>query len=130
MTRVTPHIPPEQSEHIRDELSRLISQSWVTSSSLEIAFMQRAQNPNDRWSGQMSFPGGRQDKGETDEETAIREVREEIGWDLKDQTRFLSLGQLDDKPMDGLKNVKPLAVGFFGKKEWINRERRKATLHT
>jgi len=62
----------------------------------------------------MSFPGGRQAKGETnDEDTAVREVEEEIGWNLRDETKFVRIGQLDDKAMDGLKNVKPLAVAVF-----------------
>lgn len=118
------------------------------SAQLEMLYMQRAQNPRDRWSGQMAFPGGRQERGETDEQTVVREVREEIGWDLDDRydaagargqgsrsrrasfvhvidlnlpvllvslsSHFVRLGQLDDKPMDGLKNVKPLAVAVFG----------------
>jgi 8-oxo-dGTP pyrophosphatase MutT (NUDIX family) len=113
MTRVTPPADAVFTARVHSSLSTLAAQLWTASASLELLFMQRALNPTDRWSGQMSFPGGRQDKGETDEQTAMREVREEIGWDLKDTTKFIRLGQMDDKPMDGLKNVKPLAVGVF-----------------
>jgi 8-oxo-dGTP pyrophosphatase MutT (NUDIX family) len=69
----------------------------------------------------MSFPGGRADPGESDENTAAREVLEEVGWDLHDRERFVRIGQLDDKAMDGLKNVKPLAVAVFGQlEEWTH----------
>ena len=43
--------------------------------------------------GQISFPGGRQDRGETLETTALREAREEMGIQEKD---VRILGELDD----------------------------------
>jgi 8-oxo-dGTP pyrophosphatase MutT (NUDIX family) len=43
--------------------------------------------------GQWAFPGGRIDAGETPEQTALRETREEIGLDLSPE--FI-LGRLDD----------------------------------
>jgi 8-oxo-dGTP pyrophosphatase MutT (NUDIX family) len=49
---------------------------------MEILFLKRATNPTDRWSGDVAFPGGRQQQGETDKETAMRETLEEIGLDL------------------------------------------------
>lgn len=85
MTRMPSTISPAGVDAIRASLSSLASQPWTADSQLELVFMQRAKNPNDRWSGQMSFPGGRQEKGETDEQTVIREVREEIGWNLDDR---------------------------------------------
>jgi hypothetical protein len=45
---------------------------------LEILFIKRTENPKDPWSGDIALPGGRQDEGETDLETAIRECREEV----------------------------------------------------
>jgi len=42
-------------------------------------FILRADNVRDRWSGQVGLPGGRQEKGETDEMTVAREVFEEVG---------------------------------------------------
>ena len=112
-TRQLSSIPAAVAAQTRSRLSALAAESWVQQSQLEVLFMQRALNPTDRWSGQMSFPGGRNDRGESDESTVFREVSEEIGWDLRDPSQFVALGQLDDKPMDGLKNVKPLAVGIF-----------------
>lgn len=43
--------------------------------------------------GQISFPGGRQDRGETLETTALREAKEEMGIQEKD---VRILGELDD----------------------------------
>jgi len=44
-------------------------------------------------SGQWAFPGGRMDKGETPEETAFRELSEEVGLKLDHEN---VLGHLDD----------------------------------
>ncbi len=54
--------------------------------------------------GQISFPGGQQDKGESLWQTAIRETFEEIGVDsgnkeLAIETKVTSAGQLEDSTM-------------------------------
>ena len=49
----------------------------------ELLFIKRAEYPADPWSGQIAFPGGREEP--TDGEliqTAVRETREETGLDL------------------------------------------------
>jgi 8-oxo-dGTP pyrophosphatase MutT (NUDIX family) len=61
----------------------------------EILFIRRTEMPEDPWSGQMAFPGGRQDVDDTDlVATAIRETREEVGIDLSATAELL--GRLDD----------------------------------
>lgn len=60
---------------------------------LEILFIRRAHNPEDRWSGQIAFPGGRMEANESHLQTALRECQEEIGLNLQNSTY---LGALDD----------------------------------
>jgi 8-oxo-dGTP pyrophosphatase MutT (NUDIX family) len=60
----------------------------------QFLMMQRSQNPNDPWSGQMAFPGGKIDPEDLDaKHAAIREAEEEVGLDLNEH-RYL--GQLND----------------------------------
>lgn len=61
---------------------------------LEMAFIQRAFNPEDRWSGHIAFPGGRREEYDpTALAAALRETMEEVGIDLLPEEL---LGQLDD----------------------------------
>ncbi|KYG63360.1 coenzyme A pyrophosphatase [Bdellovibrio bacteriovorus] len=61
---------------------------------LEIAFIQRAFHPEDRWAGHLAFPGGiRETYDKTDLDAALRETKEEVGVDL---TADDLLGRLDD----------------------------------
>ncbi|HLP95958.1 MAG TPA: CoA pyrophosphatase [Saprospiraceae bacterium] len=67
---------------------------WQQDGHWRTALIRRTENPRDRHSGQISFPGGRHD--ETDESlqhTALREAREEIGI-LPEQVEIL--GQLTE----------------------------------
>ncbi|MGZ3772783.1 MAG: NUDIX hydrolase [Pseudobdellovibrionaceae bacterium] len=66
----------------------------LSNEDLEIGFIQRAFNPEDRWSGQLAFPGGtREEKDKTDLEAALRETHEEVGIILEPDEL---LGRLDD----------------------------------
>jgi 8-oxo-dGTP pyrophosphatase MutT (NUDIX family) len=61
---------------------------------LEMLFIERASRPDDPWSGDLGFPGGKVEEGESDPRlTAERETREEIGLDLRGG-RYL--GRLSD----------------------------------
>ena len=62
----------------------------------EVLLMERAARPGDRWSGQVSFPGGREEPHDKDLlDTAIRETLEEVGLDLR--THATHLGRLDGR---------------------------------
>ncbi len=61
----------------------------------EILLIRRTETPGDPWSGQMAFPGGRQEAGDPDlVATALRETKEEVGVDLGRSAELL--GRLDD----------------------------------
>ena len=61
--------------------------------------MRRAEAENDRWSGQVCFPGGKAESGDQDlRATARRETREELGFGLDACSRFLG-------PMDSLQAI-------------------------
>ncbi|KAI9483613.1 MAG: NUDIX hydrolase domain-like protein [Benjaminiella poitrasii] len=86
-------------------------QSWVKKDKegyAELLFMQRASRIGDRWSGHVSFVGGKNEPGETDEETVKREVMEEIGIDLNEN--YIKVGQLDEREILSIKDNKLLMV--------------------
>ncbi|WP_413558650.1 NUDIX hydrolase [Bdellovibrio sp. HCB209] len=61
---------------------------------LQIGFIQRAIHPEDRWSGQIAFPGGKKEDWDTSAlATALRETQEEVGIIL---TPDEMIGRLDD----------------------------------
>ena len=62
---------------------------------LDLLFIKRAEYEGDPWSGQIAFPGGRQEPhDDTLRETALRETREETGIDV--DAHGLVLGTLDE----------------------------------
>ena len=66
----------------------------------------------------MALPGGRQQAGETDYHTAVREVEEEVGLELAapaaaDGSEVLYIGRMSDRHINSYGNVKPLAVCPF-----------------
>jgi 8-oxo-dGTP pyrophosphatase MutT (NUDIX family) len=56
----------------------------------EVLLMKRAEHPGDRWSGQVSMPGGREEAHDPDlVATAMRETREEVGIQLATSARLV-----------------------------------------
>ncbi|GAN07348.1 NUDIX family hydrolase [Mucor ambiguus] len=106
--RCHPSSPPSI---VRDQVTNLdefFEQDWVKYGQAEILFMQRASRESDRWSGHVSFVGGKNEPGETDEDTVKREVLEEIGIDLNQG--YLKVGQLDEREITSVKDNKLLMM--------------------
>lgn len=80
---------PQESSSVDDFLSKADPEK------LEVLFIKRAIDVRDRWSGHVALPGGRQNPGETDLETAKRETLEEVGVDL--DTCGSLVGPLDQR---------------------------------
>jgi 8-oxo-dGTP pyrophosphatase MutT (NUDIX family) len=84
----------EKTEGIRRAAVALIIRAGEDGAP-ELLFIKRAEYPADPWSGQVAFPGGREEGADpTLADTAVRETREETGIDLgRDGT---VIGTLDD----------------------------------
>ncbi len=85
--------PPEEPPVRRAAVALLLRET--TAGDAELLFIRRAERAGDPWSGQVAFPGGREDALDRSlEATAVRETLEEIGVDLRRAGRVL--GTLDD----------------------------------
>jgi len=75
----------------------IFRESGSNETGLEIFFILRAFDPKkSRWSGQVGFPGGHVESGETDAEAVVREVHEEVGLHLK-SGHYQFLGELEQR---------------------------------
>lgn len=91
--RLAAHRPEQLAERARRQAS-VATVLREGPRGAEVLLIQRAEHPNDPWSGHMAFPGGRREPH--DEHllaTAVRETREELGLDLSDAEH---LGHVDD----------------------------------
>ncbi|KAJ1982278.1 hypothetical protein H4R35_000369 [Dimargaris xerosporica] len=77
-------------------LNEFLQDPHIRHGTLELLYIERARSQRDRWSGQIAFPGGRREQGETDQEAAERETREEIDLDVT-AGEFTFLGALDQR---------------------------------
>ncbi|KAJ2799403.1 hypothetical protein H4R20_004453, partial [Coemansia guatemalensis] len=78
-------------------LDEFLSSPGFKNARAQMLFILRAKYPGDPWSGQIGFPGGKQDATDkSDQETAERETMEELGLDLRDADSFVRMGLLDD----------------------------------
>ncbi|MDQ6769647.1 MAG: CoA pyrophosphatase [Gemmatimonadota bacterium] len=85
---------PENEEGVRRAAVALIFRAGEGGAP-ELLFIKRAEYPADPWSGQVAFPGGREEAGDVSlADTALRETREETGIDF--QRDGMVIGRLDD----------------------------------
>lgn len=104
-------VPNEKMPEIKDEI-------------FEMLFIQRAENKNDKHSGEIALPGGKCDGDENDFDAVIREIREEIGFDiLNPKNKIKYLGKFNKNVYLNKKLKCSIAVFFdFGRNELqINR---------
>jgi len=87
-------VEAEEEPGVRKAAVALIFRAGADGSP-ELLFIKRADYPGDPWSGQVAFPGGREEAGDASlQETATREAREETGVDLTREG--MVIGVLDD----------------------------------
>ncbi len=78
----------------------------------EVLLMERVRRESDRWSGHVSFPGGREEEDDPDLlATAVRETREEVGLDLTAAAR--PVGRLDTIRAVARGKVLPMSISPY-----------------
>lgn len=76
----------------KTEMERVAGVAVVVTDEAESStlLIKRAERSGDPWSGQVAFPGGKFEHGDTSlRETAVREAKEEVGLDLRLGSEFL-----------------------------------------
>lgn len=77
------HGSPTDPGVARDQTAAVAAVLREASAGPDLLFIRRAEHPDDPWSGDMGWPGGRVDAGDGEPlTTAVRETREELCLDL------------------------------------------------
>ncbi|MCB9709129.1 MAG: CoA pyrophosphatase [Myxococcales bacterium] len=89
---------PEVTEENKAAVAMILRQAAPWGTGFELLVIRRAERAQDPWSGHMAMPGGRAEPGDSDLlDTAVREVAEEVGWQLQEAARYL--GSLEPVPI-------------------------------
>lgn len=110
--RITAHVPKEHSRVTAPRRAAVSALLRYQGNGPEVLLMQRSTHPGDRWSGHVSFPGGREEDFDRDlMATAIRETREEVGVDLVESAR--AIGRIDSVRAIAKGKVLPMSITPF-----------------
>jgi 8-oxo-dGTP pyrophosphatase MutT (NUDIX family) len=87
---LTRHGSPVDPGVARDQTAAVAAVLREAPTGSDLLFIRRAEHPDDPWSGDMGWPGGRVDPGDGGPlATAVRETREELSLDLERDAALL-----------------------------------------
>lgn len=88
--RLAGHEPVEHSRIVAPKRAAVAALLRYQNDAPEVLLMQRSSREGDRWSGHVSFPGGREEDHDPNlVATAVRETQEEVGIDLNTTARLI-----------------------------------------
>ena len=97
-----------------DELDHISKTSpTLTDNTIDLLYIQRTTREGDRHSGQVAFPGGKNDEGESDIQAGLREVEEEIGLKMLGNPDYILLGKFPKNWFAYTKRGKQLKISLL-----------------